>query len=201
MSARLHGIVLAAGLSRRMGAFKPLLELAGRPVIAWAVSALRAGGVSDVTVVIGHRADELRPLVAWMDARAVPNPDYEQGMYTSVRAGVAALPAEARGFFLLPVDIPAVRPDTVRRLAAARAAEPTAAAHIPTHGGRRGHPPLIAARLVPEILGDEPPEGLRTILGGHADQLRMVETEDPGVLLDLDRPEDLAGVEALLRGR
>ncbi len=211
MSGALHGLVLAAGLSRRMGAFKPLLEIAGRPVLAWAVAALRDGGVPGVTVVIGHRADELRPAVEQLGARAVLNPDYEQGMYTSLRTGVAALPPGTDAFFLLPVDLPAIGADTVRRLAAARAADPAAAAHVPTHGGRnagprgagprRGHPPLIAARLAPEILGDEPEEGLRTILAAHADEVRLVEVPSPGVLRDLDRPGDLAAIEGLLRER
>jgi molybdenum cofactor cytidylyltransferase len=197
----LHGVVLAAGLSRRMGAFKPLLEIAGRTVLAWAVGTLRDGGIDGVTVVVGHRADELRPEVARLGAAAVLNPDYEQGMYTSVRAGAAALPRACDAFFLLPCDIPAAGSRTVRLLAEARAAGGDAAATIPSHGGRRGHPPLISTRLVPEILGDEPPEGLRSILQRHAGDVRTVDVAEPGVLLDLDRPGDVPGIEALLRGR
>jgi len=185
----LAGIVLAAGFSRRMGAFKPLLPLRGSTVLQTAVHALLDAGVPDVVVVTGHRAAELRPVIDTLGVREVHNPGHADGMYTSVRAGVAALAPAAAAFFLLPCDIPLVRPSTVSALAEARAREGDPPVCYPVFEGRRGHPPLIGSRLVPEILAeDDPPGGLRSLLRIHQVDAVEQEVADPGVRMDLDTP-------------
>lgn len=187
--AGLAGVVLAAGLSTRMGAFKPLLPLGDRTVLEQAIATLRDGGVGDVVVVTGHRGDELAPAIARAGARRAHNPRFADGMYTSVQTGVAALPAGLQAFFLLPCDIPRAGAATVRHLARARAAAAVPAVVYPTHGGRRGHPPLIAVRLIPEILAAEPAGGLREVLHRFADGALDVEVAEPGILRDLDTRE------------
>lgn len=186
----LAAIVLAAGLSRRMGRLKPLLPLGQTTVLETAVSPFTEAGIRRLIVVTGHRADQVGPLVArqgWMEA---PNPDYRTGMYSSVRAGVAALPAGTAAFFLLPCDIPLVKAATVRQLAAARqSAGRDPAVCYPVFGGRRGHPPLISAALIPQILAGEPDGGLRALLAGHSEQNVEVEVPDEGILRDMDTPE------------
>ena len=108
-------------------------------------------------------------------------------MYTSGQAGVAALPPDLAAFFLLPCDIPRAGVPTVRALARARAAADDPAVAYPTHGGRRGHPPLIAARLIPDILAAEPAGGLRELLRQH--DAVEVRVDEPGILRDLDTRE------------
>jgi CTP:molybdopterin cytidylyltransferase MocA len=195
-------IVLAAGFSSRLPAFKPLVEIEGRTFLERAVGAFAEVGISDVLVVTGHRGEEVAAAAGTAGARSVPNPLYEEGMYTSVRAGVAALPASTRRFFVLPVDCALVRPETVGLIARASR---TAGADVlyPEHNGHRGHPPLMAAALKQEILGGEPPGGLRGLLESHAPRAASVAVPDPGVLFDADTPNDLqrardlAGANAL----
>ncbi len=187
--AGLAGVVLAGGLSTRMGAFKPLLPLGERTVLEEAIATLRDAGVADVVVVTGHRGDELAPAIGRAGARRVHNPRYEDGMYTSVQAGVAALHAGLDAFFLLPCDIPRADAATVRTLARARTAAGDPAVVYPTHAGRRGHPPLIAARLVPDILTADPAGGLREVLHRFAGGALEVEVDEPGILRDLDTRE------------
>jgi CTP:molybdopterin cytidylyltransferase MocA len=179
--------VLAAGLSTRMGAFKPLLPLGETTVLESAIATLREGGVADVVVVTGHRGDELAGAISRGGARRAHNPRFADGMYTSVQAGVAALPGDLDAFFLLPCDIPGAGANTVRQLARARdhAADP--AVLYPVHAGRRGHPPLIAARLIPAILAAEPAGGLRDLL--RAQDTIEIEVDEPGILRDLDTRE------------
>ncbi|MFH1058360.1 MAG: NTP transferase domain-containing protein [Pseudomonadota bacterium] len=191
------GLILAAGLSRRMGRFKPLLELDGASLLARAVGIMRAAGAGPVYVVTGHRAEELRPHLAGLDAAEVFNPDYARDMFTSVRAGVAALPAGIDAFFLLPVDIPLVKPANLAALAEAFAEKRPAVA-LPDFLGEPGHPPLIAAALIPAILAWSGQGGLQGLLAGHADQTIAAPVCDQGVLLDMDTPEAYAALQARL---
>ncbi len=180
------GVVLAAGLSRRMGAHKPLLPLGERTVLATTIRTLADGGVRDVVVVTGHRAEAVAAEAHACGARVAHNPRFEDGMYTSVQAGARALEPDAQAFLLLPCDIPAVGAATVHMLVAAWRDSGQPDVCVPVHGNRRGHPPVISAALVEEILASEPVGGLRALL---ADRSTLhVPTPSLGVLLDLDTP-------------
>lgn len=189
--AGLAGLVLAGGTSSRMGELKPLLPFGGSTVLERAIGTLTGAGVEEVVVVVGHRAAELAPVVERSGARCVPNPDYEQGMYTSVLAGVRALGPETTGCLVLPADMPAVRSRTVALLARIHR-ETGAAVVYPAFEGRRGHPPLISARVFPEILGGSGDGGLRRVLERFDPQACAVRVLDEGVALDLDTPSEYA---------
>lgn len=181
-------VVPAAGLSTRMGEFKPLMHLGGRPVLERVVETLRLGGVGEVLVVGGHRADELGPLAARHGARLVENPDYRQGMFSSVRAGVEALSPQCRVFLVHPVDIPLVRPTTIRTLLAAYDHGAGQVLH-PTFRGQRGHPPVLAAELAPRVLAWSGRRGLAGLLADWEDRAAEVPVADEYILADLDTPE------------
>ena len=202
---RLAAIVLAAGRSSRMGELKPLLEVGASTLLERAVGAFTAVGIDEVVVVTGHRGDEVAPVAARAGALTVPNPRLDDGMYSSVQAGVAALAAGVTRFFLLPADVPLVRPETVGRLARAAGSPVGPAAGRPAAGvaagpavvfpafrESTGHPPLISAALRDEILGDRPAGGLRELLMRHSASSLLLEVDDPGVLLDADTQDDLA---------
>jgi len=172
-----------------MGEFKPLLDLAGVTALERAVTLFRAAGVRDVRVVTGHRAAELSPLLEQLEARVVPNPDYREGMFSSVAAGVATLGAEVDAFFVLPVDLPLVRPATVRRLLDAFR-QGGAGIVYPAFLGERGHPPLIAGRLAREIADWRGPGGLQGVLAGWEGEARELEVADEQILRDMDTPDD-----------
>lgn len=192
MGERIGAVVTAAGLSSRMGAFKPLLPLAGATVIEHTVASLLRGGAGQVTVVTGYRADQVEAaLHRTFDerVRCVRNENYAASdMMASVRIGVSAL-APCDAFFLLPGDMPAVGEATFAALRQARD-EKRAAVVFPALEGRRKHPPLIDSRLIPEILAFDGQGGLRELWSWHEGALVTVAVTDKGVALDLDTPAD-----------
>ena len=190
-------IILAAGLSNRMGDFKPLLPVGKRPAILRDIQTAQKAGVREIIVVTGHMREKIENIVSETapDVRLVCNDRYENGMFSSVRAGISALPAEADGFFLLPADCCAVSSGTLSALMGRVAYDGPVVLH-PTYKGRRGHPPLIPARCADRIALYEGKDGLK----GALDALESVdiETNDPGVLLDMDTPEDYKAMLAYL---
>jgi molybdenum cofactor cytidylyltransferase len=191
-------VVLSAGLSERMGRFKPLLPMGNfRTIIERVVNMFQGAGVTEIFVVAGHRAAEVRQAVAPLKVRCVENREYIDGMFTSVLAGVRALPAGCDAFFIHPVDIPLVRFQTVKRLAATLE-DNHAGIIYPTFDGRRGHPTLIHTRLVPEILEWPGTGGLRGLLQRREAESYELPVADEAVLLDLDTPDDYSRLLARL---
>lgn len=171
-----------------MGACKPLLPLGGGTVLERVLELFRRAGVAETLVVLGHRAETLRPVVLTGGGRPVLNERFQEGMFSSLQAGVAALPAGCRFFFVLPADMPLVRISTLAALAQALN-EGDYLAAIPTHAGRRGHPPLIAQEMASRIMTWREPGGLRALWARQRERLREVPVDDPGILQDMDRPE------------
>lgn len=182
-------VIPAAGRSSRMGAFKPLLPFGPHTVIEQVVSTVRQAGIQIIRVVVGWNAEHVIPVLDRHGVAWVRNEDFEGGMYTSIQAGVRSLPAGVAAFFLLPVDMPRVQSATLTRLMAAWDERPGGILY-PCSQGRRGHPPLIAASYVPDILRDTAPGGLRGLLHRHAQDAREIPCPDPGILVDLDTPEE-----------
>ncbi|WP_291325167.1 DVU_1551 family NTP transferase [Desulfovibrio sp. UCD-KL4C] len=185
----IYGLVLAAGLSSRMGTLKAMLPLDGGSVLSNCVRSLLDGGVSEVFVVTGYKAKTVEPEVHKLGINSVYNPDYEQGMFSSVITGIHALPDDTSAFFVLPVDIPLVRSSTIRALTFDFNNSPVDILY-PAFKGKRGHPPLISAKLIPEILQHDGNGGLRKILEKHDSNSREKNMPDLGILHDLDTPED-----------
>lgn len=182
-------VILAAGLSSRMGRFKPLLPLGDGTVLSACVDMFRDNGVEHVHVVTGNRADEVRQAAGLLDAVVVHNSDYESGMYSSVCTGLSGLPADVDRVFMLPVDIPLVRRETVARLMAEfERVQPDVL--YPRFRGERGHPPLISRSLFPDIFAHDGTGGLRAVLERHESGARDLDVADFGTVHDLDHPED-----------
>jgi CTP:molybdopterin cytidylyltransferase MocA len=192
-------LILCAGLSTRMGGFKPLLTLGGETLIARAIHLFRGAGMGRIVVVLGHGADRILPLIERFGVDPVINTRCNEGMYSSVQAGVSGLDGACGSFFILPVDIPLVRPETLEAL---REAFRRGDAEVcrPSFGGRYGHPPLVSAALIPAIRDFDGVGGLRALLARHRDRTKDVAVEDPGILLDLDTREDYeAALKAVAR--
>ncbi len=155
------------------------------------IQSLLGGGVFDITVVTGHRATELIPELNRLGVRHVHNPDYQNGMFSSVVTGVQSLSRRTEAFFMLPCDMPLVQGHTIHLLRDAyhRTLAPVV---YPVFLQRRGHPPLITGRLCPEITSWSRPEGLRSLLALYDTQACEVQTADEGILMDVDTPEDYA---------
>ncbi|MDR3561568.1 MAG: NTP transferase domain-containing protein [Negativicutes bacterium] len=187
--SRFAALILAAGYSSRAPGFKPLLPLGERTVIEAAITSFRQAGIGDIMVVVGHRADELLPVLANLEARPVLNEWCDKGMFSSVVTGVRALRPEVEAFFLLPADMPLIRSHTIRLLVRAHKML-GADVNYPVFQGRRGHPPLISSRLLPAILAWNRPEGLRPLLEQYESKAYEVDVLDEGVLMDIDTPQD-----------
>ena len=197
MKADFDAIILAAGFSRRMQGFKPLYPLGESTVIERVICLFRRAGARETLVVLGHEAGKLLPVVEKNAARAVQNERYAEGMFSSVQAGVRGLKPGDGPFFVLPVDIPLVRPETLRCMVEAFDHPKTLLLH-PCFRGRRGHPPLISRRLGPSILAGTGPGGLKAVLDrAEAEspaEVAEVAVPDEGILLDLDTPEEYTRV-------
>jgi len=182
-------VVPAAGFSTRMREFKPLLPFGDSTVVEQVIATLRSVGLETIRVVVGWQADRLVPVLDRAGVAWVWNPRYADGMYTSIQAGIRTLPEQAKAFFVLPGDMPLVRRAALQCLIDAWDARPDGILY-PGWNGRRGHPPLIACRFAPVLLAESPSGGLRTLLARYADATRDIECPDPGVLIDLDTPEE-----------
>lgn len=200
-SARRGGvtaILLAAGLSSRMGAPKPLLRIRGKPVLARVLDALRASDLREVVVVLGAEADRVRRDVPLEGTRVVLNPDYARGMSTSIRAGLRAASPEAEAYLIVLGDQPLVSPSTVHALVA-RQETTGARILVPTYAGVRGNPVLLDRSLSAEIESIRGDVGCRGIVASHEGEVVEVPVDDPGILVDADTPEDVRRIEAALR--
>ena len=180
-------ILLAAGESTRMGRPKALLPWRDTTLVEYQVRELTAAGVEHIAVVLGHAAGEVWPRVP-DEAHMVVNEAYREGRASSLRAGAAALPDDADPILILGVDQPRPR-DELRTLLAAHQ-KGGVAVTVPVHEGRRGHPPVLAGDLLPELrAASEETAGLRGVLAAHQEAVREVEASSAIVLLDLNTPE------------
>lgn len=184
-------IVLAAGASSRMGTPKALLDYRGETFLNRLIRVL--GAVTDpVIVVLGYHAAEIRAGLrgaAPSNARFVINPNPERGQLSSLQTGVAALPPDTQGFAFIPMDCPAVREETVARLARAYLArDPEMLLVIPRRGENRGHPVFAARAIAEEILALQPGAQARDVIHRHIPHTEYVDVDDRGILTDVDDP-------------
>ncbi|MBI9082808.1 MAG: NTP transferase domain-containing protein [Desulfobacterales bacterium] len=182
-------IILAAGRSSRMGRLKPLLPLAERTVIERLVSVFHQAGVADVGVVVGYRGGEIAQALRDAPVRIIENAHFDRGMYSSVQAGVRAFDPVPDGLFVLPADIPLVRPWTLQCLMHRFSEDSSKVVH-PCLLGERGHPPLLPGSLVRQIAEDTVDTGLHRVLEANAHRNVDQEVADRYILIDVDTPGD-----------
>lgn len=187
---RAVAIVPAAGSAERFGGRKLLATIEGEPLLDHTIRALLDGGVSEVIVVVGTdaRADLERDVNALNDPRVRPveNPDPSRGMFSSIQEG--ARTANGDALLVLPGDMPYVRPETVRLMLDRFQLE--RAIVSPRFDGKRGHPVVMPMTLRDEIVATPADANLHEVLKRHADRVD-VDVDDPGIVRDVDRPEDL----------
>jgi molybdenum cofactor cytidylyltransferase len=184
-------LVLAAGLSRRMGRFKLTLPWGERTVVGQVVTTLEAAGLAEIVVVTGHRADEVSAALGGTPARCVHNAGYASGeMLWSIQTGLAAMDAGVEAALLCLGDQPQMEADTVRAVLAAGDVAGWGKIVIPSYQMRAGHPILLPSWLWPEILACE--GTLRDVLAAHRDQTEYLLVQTPSIMADLDTPDDYA---------
>ena len=177
-------LLTAAGLSSRMGRFKPMLPLGRDTIIRRGVKTLLAAGCAPIVVVTGYRAAELEAHLSDLPVNCVYNPDYAVcDMLASVKLGLRALEGRCGQLLFTPADVCLYGEETARALIGSgeRLCRPCC-------GGRRGHPVLISASLIPQILAYDGAGGLSGALAGLGCAAEL-EVDAPGILLDADTPE------------
>lgn len=182
----IDAVILAAGLSSRAGGFKPLFPFGGSSLIRHTIDNFRPF-CHRIIVVGGHCFDELQEhLLGQSSIEVYFNPDYEQGMFSSVKWGLSQV--QGRRCFLIPGDMPLISGDLLGRMLAS-----SGDVVLPSFNRQSGHPVLLDSRLIPAILAAAPDSTLRSILQGQPRY--YLETNDPGVLLDVDTPEDYQNLQ------
>jgi molybdenum cofactor cytidylyltransferase len=179
-------IILAAGKSERMGRPKALLYFQGRTFLERILHTISQSHIEHTVIVVGHHRNEIEKAVA---APLIFNPNYEQGMSTSVQAGLRALPPNASAAAVFLVDHPLIEPGTINDLIGAL--KPGCIV-LPVYKGRRGHPVVFAAELFKEILELSPHEGLNMVVRRDPGRVIEVQAASSGVLNDIDTPEQFA---------
>jgi molybdenum cofactor cytidylyltransferase len=182
-------ILLAAGQSRRMGAFKPLLPFGDKTVIEACVEYLRGGGAEQIVVVLGHRAADVRERIKHLHVSFAVNPDPASEMSASVECGVRSLTEDASAILIAPVDHAGV-PAGVVRLLIDEWKRTGQRLIVPTYEGRGGHPVLIDGSLRQELLTLDQQRGLRALFAAHRDEVRRMPVASPYVARDMDTWDD-----------
>ncbi|MBQ9014627.1 MAG: histidine phosphatase family protein [Firmicutes bacterium] len=199
--SRYGAVILAAGLSSRMKDFKPLLPVDGRPAVTGLAETLRGAGIEDIVIVTGHRREDLQELIRDLRLTEGYNGNYESGMFSSIQTGLAkageSFP-EKKGFFLVPVDCPLITIRAIRELMTAadeNAPSEEMRFFVPTFEGKKGHPLLVPAARIEEIVSYDGDGGLKAITDRSWEQMVRVPVPDEEILLDMDTPEHYEAIQ------
>ncbi len=194
---RIAALVLAAGQSRRMGRNNKLLaEIDGVAMVRRSAENILASKASPVIAVTGHEKTRTEAALDGLDIEFAHNPDYAEGLSTSMKAGIGALNEDVDGILVCLGDMPRVTPETVDKLIAAFDPLEGRAICVPTWRGKRGNPVLWSSRFFDEMMQVSGDVGARHLIGTHADLVVEVEMKDDGVMIDVDTPDALAKLNA-----
>ncbi len=194
---RIGALLLAAGQSRRMGGPNKLLEaIEGVPMAARVAQRLLASRARPIIAVLGNKADEIDAALGKLPIERVRNPDFAEGLSTSLKRGVAALPQDLDGALVCLADMPLVAGRHIDRLIAAFNPLEGRAIIVPTRRGKRGNPVLWARRFFAEMAGIAGDVGAKHLIGEHAELVAEIEMDDDAILVDIDTPEALEALRA-----
>lgn len=189
---RIEAVLLAAGYSSRMGQMKAFLPMGATTVIRKQVEVLHRC-VDRIVVVTGYRGEEVENHIRDYPADVVWNPCFADGMFTSVKAGLLSLSADAEACLILPVDYPLVTSDMIRKLIKEYEGGESPVVY-PSFAMRKGHPPVIAAGCIPQILSYRGDMGLKGALKPFDRSAGYVLMEDAGCVMDMDTPGDYQNI-------
>ncbi len=191
---RIAALLLAAGQSRRMGSNKLLAEIDGRPMVARTATRLLSSHARPIVAVLGNQADAVDAALGRLPVERVRNPAFAEGLSTSLKRGLAALPPDIDGVVVCLGDMPLVTGRDLDRLIAAFNPLEGRAIIVPTRRGKRGNPVLWARRFFPEMADLAGDVGAKHLIGEHAELVYEVEMDSDGVLVDIDTPDALAAL-------
>jgi molybdenum cofactor cytidylyltransferase len=183
-------LILAAGKSERMGSPKPLLRIHGRTFLEKIAEEAQSSQLHPIRTVLGHRSSEILEVLPQFQESAVINPKYELGQLSSLQCGLRSLAETSLdGVMVFLIDHPFVHRDLANQLLRAFSAK-TAPVVVPSFQNRRGHPMIFASSVFEELLRAPLDQGAVAVVKRHHAQILHLEVNDPGVLIDIDTPED-----------
>ena len=197
MNKKFGAVILAAGFSSRMGDFKPLMKLEDETIVERLIRVSKAAGINDIVVVTGHNREIMQPVIESCGAAEAFNSRFEEGMFTSMQVGTAALPEGMDGFFMMPVDCPLVTADILQQLMDSFDPEKFS---VPVYRGKKGHPLLIPEKFRQEITEHDGRGGLKAITDRDFSLMQRIETGYEGVVLDMDTPDAYEEIKVYLAG-
>ena len=189
---RIGAIILAAGTSSRMGRNKLLVEIDGEPLVRRVAAAVCASRASPVVVVAGGEAASIRAALTGIPVSIVSNPDYREGLSTSLRTGVREMPNDCDGAVVVLGDMPGVSGTLVDRMIDTFDPDENCEICVATSGGKRGNPVLWGRRFFANLLGIAGDVGAKHLIAENEEIVCEVEAPDDGPLTDIDTPEALA---------
>ncbi len=196
---RIAALLLAAGQSRRMGSNKLLEEIDGRPMVARTAQRLLSSRARPIVAVLGNQAEAVDTALGKLPVERVRNPAYAEGLSTSLKRGLAALPPDIDGAIVCLGDMPLVAGRDLDRLIAAFNPLEGRAIVVPTRRGKRGNPVLWARRFFAEMAEVAGDVGAKHLIGEHAESVAEVEMDSDSVLVDIDTPDALAELRAKIK--
>ncbi|MBU1966060.1 MAG: molybdenum cofactor cytidylyltransferase [Proteobacteria bacterium] len=186
----ISAIVLAAGESKRMGRPKQMLAWQGKTLLRQVLENLIRSDAGEIILVLGHEAEAISKSLTESQIKIVINPDYKQGMASSLRHGLLAMDPESEAFLVLLADQPDIGPEIMNRMIREfKQANPRRGIVRPVYRGLRGHPVLIGVRYLQEALQLQGDVGARQILANHPEDILEIEVNQDGILKDIDTPE------------
>ena len=182
-------VILAAGYSSRMKKFKSLLPVGGMSAVERVISCAQKAGIKEIVLVTGYRRELLEPVIRKYGIREAYNTDFDKGMFSSIQAGTRAMDGKAGGFFLMPVDCPAIRQDIFDGLMARAESIMSGGSDrfmVPCYMGKKGHPLFVPSAYFSEIIAHDGTNGLKGITDKYDEKMDRIEVESESVILDMD---------------
>jgi molybdenum cofactor cytidylyltransferase len=185
-------IILAAGRSTRMGGPNKLLaELGGKPLVRIVTEQALASKAREVIVVTGHQGDQIERALQGLGVKFVRNPDFAEGLSSSVKTGIGAVSADADGAVICLGDMPLISADLIDRLIEAFAPDRGNLIAVPISANRRGNPVLWSRRFFSELMTLDGDIGARHLIEKHSEAVAEIPVEGHGAFLDIDTPQSL----------
>jgi len=194
--SKISALVLAAGSSQRMGRPKQLLPLGETTLLGHVLTTARQANVDEIVLVLGFAAEEIQQQIPTSGLKVVINQEYRRGMGTSLRMGLSATNLKTEGALVILADQPLVQAATLSRMIEYHHSHSPQIV-IPLYKGFRGNPVLLDRSVFAELKNLNGDVGCRAIFGSHAEQICKLSVDDPGILLDVDTPDDFHKLEAL----